>query len=74
MKNFIVEMDEKAGCDYCDYQKYDGTIFGTCRKKCKYCDGNFNKRPEFCPLREVRYLPEKSHDLDGRMWVEVESE
>lgn len=75
MKTFIVEMDEDIGCYFCEYEMFKEKINGFCKLSgSTHCVGNgdLNNRPEWCPLHEVRYLAEKKHDLDGKVWLEVE--
>ena len=53
MKTFVVEMDEKIHCEFCA-----GIISlqRTCAKEgssFKKCKGDLDKRPSWCPLKEV---------------------
>lgn len=72
MKTFLVEMDERSGCSFVEYESYDLLFNGYCNRNGSFCMGNINDRPVWCPLREMRFVPAKTHDLDGKIWLEVE--
>jgi hypothetical protein len=67
---FIVEMDEKHGCDIC-------RAYGRGRMYClkfgptQPCNGNLDNRPSWCPLREVKHVNDLSTKTFTPTYTEV---
>lgn len=54
-KTFLLNMDDESSCSLMKYGEFIG-IFYCDEVQYRKCDGKLNNRPEWCPLKEVKWF------------------